>query len=411
MKFYLAGQNNFGNRGCEALVRSTYHLISQVYPEATLLVPSFKKELDEQQWKLRPQESIQFINTFDTPKELIIWNKVIQKMPFLKRLIKPDYFLPSHIKQDIDNVDAVIMTGGDVISLEYGLPSLFQWSGLMDKASAKRVPTILWAASVGPFSADPVVEQYMIRHLKNYSVITVRETESFNYLQGLGLTNVELVADPAFVMVPEEFDVSSILPPILGEGLLGFNVSPLIAKFRKSEADANQMLEEVVHFIKNVLDTTSLSIMLIPHVDPLNGSEKNSDSAYMKRLLEKLGGSSSRLTMAPPTLNAAQLKFLLSKCRFFIGARTHATIGALSMLVPTLSIAYSVKAKGLNKDLFGNTKYVLNTPDVSKSTLIDGLNLLIKDEQRIRNLLSEKIPVWREKSAISAKALSQILIK
>lgn len=44
----------------------------------------------------------------------------------------------------------------------------------------------------------------------------------------------------------------------------------------------------------------------------------------------------------------------------FIGARTHATIAAYSSLVPTLVVGYSVKARGIARDLFGTEKnYVL----------------------------------------------------
>ena len=44
----------------------------------------------------------------------------------------------------------------------------------------------------------------------------------------------------------------------------------------------------------------------------------------------------------------------------FIGARTHSTIAAYSSGVPTLVVGYSVKAKGIAKDLFGTEEnYVL----------------------------------------------------
>jgi colanic acid/amylovoran biosynthesis protein len=57
--------------------------------------------------------------------------------------------------------------------------------------------------------------------------------------------------------------------------------------------------------------------------------------------------------MKPHQFNASQIKYVISNLRFFIGARTRATIAALSSGIPTVSIAYGVKAKGINKDLFG----------------------------------------------------------
>ena len=108
-------------------------------------------------------------------------------------------------------------------------------------------------------------------------------------------------------------------------------------------------------------------------------------------------------------MNATQIKYLLSQCRYFIGARTHATIGALSTGVPTISIAYSVKAKGLNKDLFGHNRYVLETPKVSRQTLWESLATLQAEEEDIRALLAERIPLWRERAEVSVKVLQKVL--
>ncbi|MDO5124498.1 MAG: polysaccharide pyruvyl transferase family protein, partial [Eubacteriales bacterium] len=58
--------------------------------------------------------------------------------------------------------------------------------------------------------------------------------------------------------------------------------------------------------------------------------------------------------------NCEELKGYISRCRFFVGARTHATIAAYSTCVPTLVVGYSIKSKGIAKDLFGTfEKYVV----------------------------------------------------
>lgn len=408
-RFYLAGQNNFGNRGCEALVRSTVFLLESCFHPIEVLTPAINSDLDGSQWVESASHGVKFVSTFDLPSQLLWWSRFATRIPWVKSSFRPNFQLDQHVKSTIESCDAVIMTGGDVISLEYGLASLFQWSILADKAAEMQIPVILWAASVGPFSSDPVIEEYMRAHLLRYSAITVRETESLAYLQGLDLQNVTLVTDPAFVLTPEPFDVSGILPCAQGSGIMGLNVSPLIAKFRKSIEDAKQLEQEVIYFIQDVLNNTSLSVLLIPHVDPLDGSEGNSDSVYMAKLLKQLGGQVDRLTIAPRTLNATQIKYLLSQCRYFMGARTHATIGALSTGVPTISIAYSVKAKGLNKDLFGHTRYVLETPKVSRQTLWDSLVTLQNEEDDIRKVLAERVPLWRERAKGSVEVLQKVL--
>ncbi|MFZ4701510.1 MAG: polysaccharide pyruvyl transferase family protein [Candidatus Methylumidiphilus sp.] len=408
-RFYLAGQNNFGNRGCEALVRSTATLLEQCFGTVEILAPSVNQGLDGRQWPEAASHGVKFIPTFKTPFQLLWWNRFASRIPWVKANVKPNYQLDQSLKSDVESCNAMLMIGGDVISLEYGIGSLFMWSVLADRAAEMKIPTILWAASVGPFKSDPVVEQYMVEHLRRYSAITVRESETLAYLKGLGIENVTLVTDPAFVMKPEPFDVSGILPSNQGSGILGFNVSPLVAKFLKTPEEKKGFEEGIVRFIQDVLDKTSLSVLLVPHVDPLDGSPENSDSAYMAKLLAKLGGPQDRLKLAPPTLNATQIKYLIGQCRYFMGARTHATIGALSNGVPTISIAYSVKAKGLNKDLFDHIRYVLETPKVSRQTLWESLEALQADEAEIKALLAERIPLWRERAKGSAEVLQKLL--
>ena len=85
--------------------------------------------------------------------------------------------------------------------------------------------------------------------------------------------------------------------------------------------------------------------------------------------------------------------------------RTHATIAAWSTHVPTVSIAYSVKAIGLNTDLFGDLRYVLETPRLSRVTLWDSLEKLRTDEQSIKILLGQRIPEWQWRARLAADGI------
>jgi polysaccharide pyruvyl transferase WcaK-like protein len=408
MKFYFAGQSNFGNRGCEALVRSIVGLLKTKYPDANFFCPSSTKMLDEIQWKSATQQGVIFTSVPDFPKSLQWWARGCRVLPVLESLTRPRLASYDNCTQDISLSSAMIFTGGDNLGLDYGVASLYHWANFAEKSIDMGAPAILWAASVGPFTAKPAVEREMVKHLKRYAAITVRESATYEYLQGLGVSGVTQVADPAFTMSPEAFDVADLT---FGHNsnILGLNVSPLVRGYRKDETSRDKLDRDVVDFIKDVVTKTDMSVLLVPHVDPLDGSSVNSDSSYMQGLLAQLAQYSGRVKLAPRHLNAAQLKYLISHCRFFIGARTHATIGAFSTGVPTISIAYSVKAKGINRDLFGDTRFVLDTPLVTRDTLHDSLNLLIQEEVATRALLQERIPVFRENAYKSVDALASIL--
>src|SRR3546814_416304 len=87
-----------------------------------------------------------------------------------------------------------------------------------------------------------------------------------------------------------------------------------------------------------------------------------------------------------------------SNLRFFIGARTHATIAGMSSTVPTISISYSIKARGINRDLFGDLPVVLDTPSLNLQTLTEKLELLQSEEKRIKEILEKTLPEWRARA-------------
>ena len=68
----------------------------------------------------------------------------------------------------------------------------------------------------------------------------------------------------------------------------------------------------------------------------------------------------NRVILLPNNLTAIQYKGYIARMRFFIGARTHATIAAYSNCVPTMVLGYSIKSRGIAKDLFGEEKLVLD---------------------------------------------------
>jgi polysaccharide pyruvyl transferase WcaK-like protein len=408
MNIYFAGHNSFGNRGCEALVRSITGLVRQELPDATFSVPATRADLDARQWPQHAGAGVQLVQAPSFPTVLRWWHWSRRLLPAVEHLGRPTPRLPEAHRSVMAKADVVVMTGGDTISLDYDLPSLYDHASYIDNARKLGKKTVLWAASVGPFARLPHVEAIMRKHLASYDQITVRESATLAYLRGLGLDHVVQVTDPAFTLKPEPFDAERLLPAA-PNGVIGLNVSPLIRKFRESEASREALDAEVAQFIKKLHTELGYAVLLIPHVGPLDGGTRNSDHVYMAGLVERFHLQAERVVLAPDNLNAAQLKFLLSRLRFFIGARTHATIGAFSMGVPTLSIAYSIKAKGINRDLFGDLPVVLDTPKVTCDTLVAGLDSLVRHEAEIQQLLADRLPLWRQRAAEPAAMLKRLL--
>ena len=408
-KFYLAGHEGFYNRGCEALVRSIVQILRPHFGQCEFLVPSNDLEFDRGQWPEAREHGVRFVPFPKFPEAVRWWSRLYRVSPSLASRWVPMPDLPDSVAGDIAGCDAVIVTGGDVLSLDYSAGSLLRWVAQANAALERRVPVVLWSSSIGPFTRNPRIESLMVEHLRRYALLSTRESHSQAYLQGLSFAQSVQTVDPAFVLRPEPLDSSALMPPQGANGTLGFNVSPVLARARGSQGGVSQLEDAILQFWREVLDKRDMNIALIPHVDSVAAKGRQSDSTYMRGLLDRFGDQGGRIRVLPNTLNAPQLKTLLGSCRYFIGARTHATIGALSCGVPTLSIAYSVKARGINSDLFGDLRYMVETPDVSNATLSRGLDRLIDEDVAIRKLLAQRIPLWKERAAATGQLVAECL--
>lgn len=391
IRVYLTGQRTFGNRGCEAIVRSTVAALKNAFGDLAVLVPSNDIQRDSRQWPEAAEWGVKFVPAY-MPPHTRHWVHA-QRLPilWLKRAGWPFPF-PRWFRQQIASVDAVLSVGGDNYSLDYRLPSLLQ--GMDALAMDMGKPVILWGASVGPFEREPHFVPAIREHLARMDRIMVRESVSHKYLTDtLGLSNVTRIVDPAFTLIPQEVDCTSFWPQDDGDGVVGLNVSPLIERYKRA---GQNLVDEVVAFIHAAVWNSGYGILLIPHVVPLDGTDKNNDVTYMLQILERTGDLGPRVKIASSDLNAAELKYVISQLRFFVGTRTHATIAALSSHVPTISIAYSIKARGINRDLFGNEDVVLATPSLSAGALARSLDYLNKHEGDIKQTLANRMLDYKQ---------------
>jgi colanic acid/amylovoran biosynthesis protein len=406
MRFYFSGQRSFGNRGCEAIIRSTLDMLRDSFGAVEVLVPSDNPALDRKQWPEAESLGVIFVRSY-APAYSRYWIN-LQRLPFsiLKRKFWP-FMMPRWLKQQLLSVDAVIAVGGDNYSLDYRIPSLIMSVDSLAMDLGK--PVFLWGASVGPFDKEKDFLPVVRTHLSRMTRIFVREEISLAYLvESLKLSNVELMADPAFNLKAELYSDLSMFFNNTDDctGVLGLNVSPLIERYKTEGQD---LVGEVVAFIDKVVKDLNMRVLLIPHVSPLEGASNNDDYEYMVRILQKCAGRASHVKILPKEINAVQLKGVISKLRFFIGARTHATIAALSSSVPTVSIAYSVKAKGINKSIFREEDVVLPTPDVSLQNLWERMAWLSKNECELKIRLGERVPELKSLSRAASLRLKELL--
>ena len=380
MKYFLFNHEGSKNHGCEAIVRGSMNIIENSDEKAEFILssnnPSDDEILNNITVKAAKTRALTKVEKLIAAVDLKINNSETYA---LQKMYSP-------IVSDAEDCDVCLSVGGDTYC--YGDNHGIQVLTRELKKRGKK--TVLWGASIG---AEDLSER-KLESLRDFDAIFTREPITYELLKENGANdNIYLFSDPAFCMERVEVE------PIDGftrENTLGFNISPLVAS---GDPRKKEIAED---FLRFVFENTTMKVLLVPHVV----EENNNDYDFMKPIFEKFEHT-GRIAILPPDLEARQYKGYIAGTRFFVGARTHSTIAAYSSGVPTIALGYSVKARGIAKDIFGEEKYVLDIKAMTDyEELRDEFLKLLENENEIRRDLMKSIPL-RMRSAMEAGEMLQ----
>jgi colanic acid/amylovoran biosynthesis protein len=144
--------------------------------------------------------------------------------------------------------------------------------------------------------------------------------------------------------------VSEFLERQRGAPLVGINVSGLLYNDPHASVryglgfDYRALMVSLLH---RLLSETDAAVMLVDHVLAPAGkveADRAASSDLIASVPEKDCHRILRVSDAP---GPSEVKWCISRCDWFVGARMHATIAALSSGVPTAAVAYSHKVVGV----------------------------------------------------------------
>ncbi len=398
-RILLTGHGGSANRGCQAILVATIRLIRQHVPGCELALISWDPEADQKAAgdvlqgvvvrRRRPRRGLKrrFWKTVAS-----VGRKLRRGFPRFELLANRDLY---------SWADAVLSIGGDNFTDDYGSPERF----FAELAFARRrgAKTVIWGATVGPFR-DPREEARWAEELRKVALITAREPHTRDYLRRLGCEeNLREVADPAFLLEPDPSRTTTPEKP-QGAFRLGLGLSAIVGQYGRGP---DHYLACCLEFARAVLrEDDAVELLLVPHV---RGAAGNDDLAMCQRLASRLEDHRERLVIADPEADARGMKHAIATCDAFIGARTHSTIASLGSLVPTLSIAYSAKAYGLNQQVMGHCDFVVDAREFSAERLLDGWRRLRARLAEIRAHLERRVPELKAMAAQGGAYLRQLL--
>ena len=355
------------NRGTEALVRGTIILLEKAFGEINVTLSSSTPDEDA-------LLKLSFVSSY-------ISRITRQKCSFIKRIANKILIRVFHARTYNDysglvncakTQDIVLSVGADNYDIAY---KLFDELHYLNKQLRQKCKGKLFLYDCS-LNKESVTKQF-IDEAKMFDAFSVRESETLENLRGVyDGGNLHFLPDPAFVMPAKDVELPHYWKK---NNMVGVNLSTLIVGAEYGDGLHDKVVSSYKYMLDRILDTSPLDIVLIPHVMKRKDLE----------ILEELSGfyvNNSRV-------------HLISNCRFFVGARTHATIAAYSSRVPTLVLGYSTKSIGIAKDLFGTTEgYVIPVQKMEdKEELWEHFHNIMNNEEKIKSHLNDIMSDYQAK--------------
>lgn len=367
MRYTLFAHGGSGNHGCEAIVRSVVRVLNLGQEEELLSdVPE-----EDACYGLDGLLSVNASRSYVT--QGLIY-KLLAKMSG-----NPDRYYYRRLYRSLGTkpITWALSIGGDNYCY-HGMDVQMMVMHQMMRRSASR--TALVGCSVEP---DTLSEE-ILNDMRHYDLIWARESLTYNALRERGFNNTCLIPDPAFTLqrkdmpLPEGFDEYNTV---------GINMSPLIMG---KEMTAGMAMANYHALIQYIISETNMQVALIPHVVWAT----NDDRLPLSKLYEQFRETGRVVMIRDHT--AEELKGYIARCRFLVAARTHASIAAYSQQVPTLVVGYSIKARGIARDLFGTEEnYVLAVQNMcAEDQLTESFRWLMAHEEQIKKYYAGMMPEY-----------------
>lgn len=380
--FLLYGMGGTFNYGCEAIARGTEWLLRQRWPDAVIRCAAFDPADDQRRLS---GTRIDFVRRKKIGR--YHWRRILSYAAFR--------FCPRRLVNQEDTgilrgVDAVLCVGGDLYTLNASgrFPRGLMAFGESCLRRGKKY--LLWGASIGPFDRFPEVERLVVDHLSRITLTTVREPVTSDYLKKIGVTRFIEFPDPAFFVGQDQTQDADRA----ATGVVGVNLSPLSVRY--ADLNPEETLRRQADGLADWACRRGVRLLLLPHV-VCRHSAGDDDLRYLeqmaRRLRERLGDAVELAADDPGFLG---IRRRLLGCDALIASRMHCAVNALSAGIPTLLLAYSAKARGMSRFVYGNEDWVMKLTDFPGREFTEkASNLLDRGPELRRRLLERKAEILR----------------
>jgi colanic acid/amylovoran biosynthesis protein len=307
---------------------------------------------------------------------------VSEKFPgYIKRFINEDF------RKAVEKADLVISTGGHhlttIIAKSIKTPQIFD----MAVALLYKKSLLLWSQSIGTFTFDCPASRAMVKKiLTKAAQIYIRDETSAGEIQKLGIEDKETVK--TYESVFGLYDVvKSRVQPSARPNIIGVSVW---TGNKHNSRDWGNYIQCFARLINYAIYKTGCKIRFFPM--EMQGSDRLCIEEIINTIYDK--DSCEIVEGFPCTVEHINE---VSKCRLFIGHKTHSQIFALVSATPLLAIAYHKKTNdfmtqfGLGDCCIADTQFNSDRLIQIFDYIIENLDFISRSQHETAGKISEQV--------------------
>ena len=253
-------------------------------------------------------------------------------------------------------------------------------------------PVIFAPQSVGPFGHERQ-RRCARRALQGADLVMVREDVSYELVESLGVKSATLrrEVDSAFAFQPGASDGwrdrLSLSPD---EVVVGVTARVWLPAPRQEQLD-----RALARFIDHVHSNPGFRVVLIPqNTSALVGED---DRDVNRRIAGYCRGGRTPI-LVEERCDPTEITGLYASLDFLVGMRFHSVIFALTSYIPSMTIEYHYKSRGIMKDL-GLEEWVLALDDVTDDQIITLFDRLVRQKREYKTHLRHVLPAYVAQAA------------
>ena len=259
--------------------------------------------------------------------------------------------IPFRLVRIIRNCDIILdIAAGDSFTDIYGTARFLKMLAVQNAVFLSGLPLVLSPQTIGPFER-PWIRRLAVHVLRRARGVATRDQLSTAYAREIGFTGDIVEAADVALRLPfhprAETDYQDRVKVGINISGLLFNGGYTRDNMFGLKSDYRSIMRQAISYF---LQKKSVEVYLVSHVVPTSNPVED-DHLACKTLAEQFPS----VFVTEPFRDPISAKSFIASMDFFVGARMHACIAALSGGVPVLPMAYSRKFAGL----FGTLGYDL----------------------------------------------------